>query len=208
MSIWRTVALFVPKFNPNIRLKVIGQTRWGKKRSMLKNIISTDLHLFVLIRTFFEICNMDGLDGDALVKASHILTTWIQYDNCVYTYLMHEVFTHLDIVSKQLQKYGLNILCAMNAIKNCLENLNKVQENMQTFADKADNLIIKVNSLIEREEYFVSNEGNINCQIQIPRCDEEKKRIQMETINAVNEYIDNLKTSLEKYFIKQFNDQD
>lgn len=203
MLLWRKVATNVPNFNSKQRLKVIGQTRWGTKNSMLKNIISTDLHLFVLIRTFFEISILDDLGGDALAKVSQILTAWLQYDNCLSCYIFQKVFSQLNTTTKKLQEYGLNILSAINTIEKCDKYLSDLQENLQMLAEEADKIIHKVNFALETDSLIVSN-GNY-CKIKIPPRN-EKNKIQKIIIEEVKVYIENVKELINFYFIDERNE--
>lgn len=183
-------------------LKLIGKTRWGSKRSTLQNIISSELHLFVLIRSFAEICNFDDLDRKALRTASGILKSWLDYDTCLTAYVFQIVFSFLDPVSKKMQTFGLNILDAISSITNFREKLNEIQENLYVFVDEADVLIEKVNILLNKDSYFVAN--GAYCKISIPDSADERSGIKNRLVEKVHEFTENLKQSIDKKILKVF----
>lgn len=202
MEIWRTVAECTPNYKSSQRLKLLAATRWGTKNSMLKNIISTDLHLFVLLRTLCEICNSSNLDNKSLGKSCQLLTSWLSYETCIGTYLFHKVFALLDTVSKKMQEYGLNILAAMKAISDFQNDLNELPKNLSKFVDDADSLIKKVNIQMEQDSYIKSKSNNF--KINIPASRDESEEIKMKMIEKVEEFIEYLKSFVDVYFIQEF----
>lgn len=79
MDVWVNTALSVPNYNSNTKLKLIGKTRWTSKQDAVSNVIKSTLHLFVVIKALVKICNLDGLEGEVLSSACHLLTTFIDY---------------------------------------------------------------------------------------------------------------------------------
>lgn len=205
MAIWRNVAKCTPNYKSNQRLKLIGQTRWGTKRSMLKNIISTDLHLFVVLRSLIEICNSE-LDSNTLQTVCQLLTSWMSYETCIVTYLFHMVFSRLDSVSKKMQEYGLNVLAAMIAIEDFYNDLNELQESLLTFSEVAHHLVMTVNNLLEQDSFVSSIRANF--KINIPASRNGIKEIQQRSIKEVGEYIELLKTSIGHHFTNEIKKDD
>lgn len=79
MHIWAEVARTVPNYNSKTRLKMLGTTRW--RQDAVANVIKSELHFFVVLRTMIEICSLPGMDGKSLSTACHILNTWHEYEN-------------------------------------------------------------------------------------------------------------------------------
>lgn len=210
MDVWREVATSAAQYNSRTRLHVIGQTRWSTKNSMLKNIISTDMHLFVLIKTFFKISIQvqdDVSNNRALDTVLRILNEFLKYDTCLLSYLFYTVSSELNKVTIKVQESGLNLLVAMKTIKECREHLNYLQENLHIFAKYADIRIRNVNISLEKDDFVRSN-GSGYIKIKRPSSVQEREDIQSTVIQEVDAYIEDIKEEIDKFFFNEFNDAD
>lgn len=201
MDIWVTVAKNVPGYNSKTRLILIGQTRWTSKGNAISHIVKSEYHLFVIIRCFAEICNIDSLDNKALTTACNIFRAWTAYDNVLFTYLLHKVFSVLTPVTKSLQEYGLNLIDAMNSIKRAYAQLSKIDRNLDTYINEAHVMISKVNQLIEGDP-FLQSTGSI----KVPS-EPEKAKIIQTALSDISSFVNNIKTSIENLFLSEFDDE-
>lgn len=204
MNIWTTVAQNVPGYKSKTRLKLIGQTRWSAKDHAVGNIVRTEYHLFAVIRCFAEVCNIDNLEQKALTAACNIFRTWTTYENILFTYLLHKVFSLLSPVTKALQNYGLNLIDAMALIKKLFANLCDIEQLFEKFVQEAHAMILKVNNLIEMDQYFQSTGTG---KIKIPNQREKIKIVEVCTTD-MQLFITGIKSLIQTLFLNEFDDED
>lgn len=199
MDIWRKVAQSTPGYKSSIRLKLIGKTRWSSKHDAIHNIAKTELHYFVLIKSMIEICCLPLLDGNALVTAVTILNGWLNYNNFLLIILLDEIFSILNKSTKYLQSYGLNMLNAMNSIRNVHEELNFFKIRINESLDKANIYLENLNTLILSDKYIDSVNEDDDARI-IPT--EGYERYLCE--NIVLPFVDSLLCGLQNRLINDF----
>lgn len=200
MDVWTKVAKSVPNYNSNTRLKLIGQTRWSSKQDALSNVMKSELHLFVLIKSLVEICNSDGLEGQALATACNLLNAFIMYKNIVSLFLLHTIFQELAPVTFFLQKYGLNMIDAKKSIETLFETISELEIN-DSMIMKADDFIQKVNVLISKDELIQSR--NTSFKINIPTRI-QKQKVTQECKHNFYAYINKLKEQIQHFFLDEF----
>lgn len=67
MNIWTETVQNLKNYDSRTKLKIIGGTRWSAEHDALHNIVRTELHLFVVIKSLLKICNMDSTENEALI---------------------------------------------------------------------------------------------------------------------------------------------
>lgn len=174
MNVWVEVVRAVPNFNSSRRLKLIGKTRWSSKQDAMKSIIENETSLYVLIKALLKVCSLDNLDGDALVNASSNLNSWLQYDNVVVAFVLHNVFASVTPTTKSLQKMGANILDGVRALRSC-------KQQLQTCNEMLDDYIQQANLLVENTIFLLGIDKEIvdldcDCCIDLPMEDEKAKK--------------------------------
>lgn len=201
--IWAEVARTAPNYNSKTRLKLLGTTRW--RQDSVANIIKTELHFFVVLRTMIEVCNLPGLDGKSLAAACEILNTWHKYENILCIYMLYKVFSKLVAVTDFLQNLGLDLIGAMNSIKKFHRELFQIQDEFDQIIEEADELIMKVNNLIMSDNYIQTR----NTRFVIKTfTGEEKEEIVSNVRNEFKSYIDTLRDQIKKLFLNEFEHND
>lgn len=173
MDVWKGVVTKTPNISSKVRLKLIGTTRWSSKQEAITNIIKSETHLFVLIKSLLKICSLKNLEKAALVNATHIANSWLKYENIVYTFVLHEVYSLTVHVTKSLQKYGLNVLDAVKSIRALKESLDGGKKMINTYIEEAEKFMKNTNSLLANDEEMTGL--GCECCIHFPPADEKQK---------------------------------
>lgn len=168
INLWTKVAQEVPNYPSKKKLQLIGQTRWTSKHVAINNIVQTEYHLLVVIKSLILICNMDDIKATALTTASNLLKGYFDYENVICTLLLHEILSILLPTTKKLQSCGLNLADAFNDIKNLYKRLQDLKNNTSKLLQNAKQFIQKLNDLILADEQISGlNLGeNLLCIVQ------------------------------------------
>lgn len=204
MDTWMSAAKSVPNYTSSTRLKLIGQTRWSSKQDAVKNIVRSELHLFVVIKALLQICNLSGLQGDALVSACHLLESFTKYDNIVSLILLQKIFEKLSPVTLFLQTHGLNIIDATKAIETVYNTVAAIQMN-ESDVIKAETFIRNVNSMIRADAYILS----LNTPIEIHTPTGDARQLLVEKCREMFEsFHERIRMEIERLFIDEFMAED
>lgn len=205
MNVWTETAMTTPGFNSQIRLKLIGATRWSSKQDAVATIISSEVRLFVLIKALIRICGLRNLDGSALAEAVSNLNSWLDYRNVVATFLLHKIFLTLVPTTKYLQKANLNIIDGMSSLKECYQILKYVEDNLSLHIQHAEKFIQGTNTLISNDVELHS----LDCELLICLPPEtEKLEIIREMTTDFRVFIQNLREQISVRILKQFDQGD
>lgn len=117
MNIWNEVLKTTPHINSRMKLKLICSTRWSSKQEDTSNIISTETNLYVIIKSLLKVCGLKNLEREALVNASSILNSWLDYENIVLIFALNKMFSLTTPTTKFLQKYAVDILAAVESVR-------------------------------------------------------------------------------------------
>lgn len=201
MNVWIAVAKAVPNFNSARRLKLIGKTRWSSKQVAIDSIMSNETNLYVLIKALTKVCCIENLEGDALVRASNNLNSWLLYDNVVGAFLLQKVFSSVTPATRYLQKMGLNVLDGVRSLRACKQQLEECEELLNEYIVQADQFIKTTNSLLSDDEEIRSLD--CDCYIHLPTEDEKQKKISRIKKSFQN-FIQNLEEEIEERVLFEF----
>lgn len=203
MNIWTDVLKTTPQINSMRKLKLIGTTRWSSAQNAINTIISTQTNLFVLIKSLLRVCNLHNLDRGALVHASSILNSWLNYENIVTTFILDKIFLLTVPVTKYLQKCGLNILDAVKLLKESKDELKKGKTMLRTYIQEAEKFVQETNNLLSNDPEIVALD--CDCRIILPE-KEQKKEIDDEIIDDFQEFIERLLSEIDTRILLHFDD--
>lgn len=191
---WVETVKDLPQLNPTIRLKLIGQTRWSSKQDAVHNIIGSEFHFIVLLVTLFKVLNIQDLEGKALEEAHELLKYWLEYENVLNIFIIHQVFQELQPTMKFLQSSGLSMLTAMDSIKKLNRSLENMKLNFETILKMAEMLIDRVDAQLAENDYIRS----LGVTVSI------NKRNAYDGKDLFMALIDNLQRELQIKFISTF----
>lgn len=205
MNVWIEVAKTTPGFNSQIRLKLIGTTRWNSKQDAIDTIISSEVKLFVLIKALIKICALRNLEGAALVDAVSNLNSWLDYRTVVATVVLHKIFSTIVPTTKYLQKANLNIVDGIRSLKECDQKLKSVEDNLRSHIQHAETFIKGTNTLIENDKEMQC----LDCEILIRSPEEtEKLEIVQEIETEFRVFIQTLREQISVRILSQFDESD
>lgn len=205
MNVWVEVVRAVPNFNSSRRLKLIGKTRWSSKQDAMKSIIENETSLYVLIKALLKVCSLDNLDGDALVNASSNLNSWLQYDNVVVAFVLHNVFASVTPTTKSLQKMGANILDGVRALRSCKQQLQTCNEMLDDYIQQANLLVENTNFLLRNDKEIV--DLDCDCCIDLPMEDEKAKK-NSRIKNVFSKFIQKLLDQIDERVLLDFDESE
>lgn len=203
MNVWNDVLKTTPNISSRRKLKLIGTTRWSSKQDAISSIIGTEVNLYVLIKSLLRVCGLKNLEGDALVNASRILNSWLNYGNIVFIFVLHKIFSLTIPTTKCLQKNALSILAAIEFVRASKEKLENARENLNTYIQEAEEFIEKTNNLLLNDKEIVAL--NCKCYISLP-IKHEKERKYTEIADDIEEFIIVLLDEMDKRILREFDD--
>lgn len=193
MNVWVEVALEIPNFNPQKRLKLIGTTRWSSKQDAIAAIVGTETHLYVVIKSLIKVNCLPNLEGQSLILASSTLAFWLQYKNVVATFLLHKIFSLLVPTTKYLQKLGLNIVDGIRSLRNTVRNLEASIEMLDSYIEDAQQFIENLNCLLMADSDIQLLQAD--CRVNFPSEDEKvqiNNKIKHEFLQVVERFRDEI----------------
>lgn len=201
MNVWVETAKTTPGFNSQIRLKLIGATRWSSKQDAVATIMNKEVNLFVLIKALIRICALRNLDGSSLANAVDNLNSWLDYRNVVSAFLLNKIFATIVPTTKYLQKADLNIVDGIHSLKECHQILKYVEENLSLHIQHAENFIGVTNNLIIKDEEIQS----LDCEFKIRTpIETDKLGIIKEIETEFRCFIQTLQEQISDRILKQF----
>lgn len=205
MNVWNEVIQKTPNISSKIKLKLIGTTRWCSKQDAVSNIISAETHLFVVIKSLLKVCGLRNLEREALVNAISISNSWLDYENIVFIFVLHEIFSLTVPTTKFLQKYAIDLPAAIESVKTSKKKLENARNMLNIYIQKAGQFIEKTNVLLSNDEEIVAMNGD--CCIHLPTND-EKQNIHMRITNNFREFIAISLDEIDGRILREFDDQE
>lgn len=205
MDVWIDVVKSVPNYNSQKRLKLIGTTRWNSKQDAIHSVIDEETNLYVVIKALLGVLRLSTLEGDALITVDHILNEWLNYENVVSTYILHEIFDLVMPTTKFLQHYGLNTVEAYESVKSTQRKLNNFEKSIDECFRKAELFIEKTNALMKKDQQIAAL--NTACEICLSKKSSKQKvteRIKKHFLT----FIQALQTESEKRILNEFDTAD
>lgn len=205
MNVWVDVVSSTPNIDSKTRLKLIGTTRWSSKQTAVANILGSHTHLFVLIKSLIKVCGLRNMEGSALVIASNALNFWLKYENIIMAFVLHRIYSKLEITTKYLQHYSLHILDGIKSLKQSIENLDDALNHLDTYIEEAEEFVKCVNLLLRNDQEIKSLDSN--CSIIFP-ADDEVDALNARIKNEFREFIKVFKNQTETIILKDFDDSE
>lgn len=205
MNVWTDVVSSTPNIDSKTRLKLIGTTRWSSKQAAVANIVGSATHLFVLIKSLIKLCSLPNMERSALLVASNALNFWLKYENIIMAFVLHRIYSLLEITTKYLQHYSLHILDGIKSLKQSIENLNDALDHLDTYIEEAEEFVKCVNSLLTNDQEI--NSLDSDCSIIFP-ADDEVHELSARIKNEFHEFITIFRNETERIILRDFDDSD
>lgn len=205
MNIWNDVVSSTPNIDSKTKLKLIGTTRWSSKQAAIANIVGSATHLFVLIKCLIKLCGLPNMERSALLVASNALNFWLKYENTIMAFVLHRIYSLLEITTKYLQHYSLHILDGIKSLKHSIENLNDALDHLDTYIEEAEEFVKCVNSLLAKDQEIKLLDSA--CSFILP-ADDEVCELNARIKNVFHEFITIFKNEAERIILKDFDDSD
>ncbi|KAL4135492.1 hypothetical protein QTP88_007098 [Uroleucon formosanum] len=140
----------------NQRLQSIGETRWWSKEVALIKIFgstegpskSNALYVDVLM-ALYDIINDEKSTPDTRVKAETMKNALLNFSTILTAYIYLRIFSITGPLSRYLQSKSMDLITAQNLVDGALEQLEKVQRNMEWIKLSADSFVVWANTELD-----------------------------------------------------------
>lgn len=178
MNIWRDISENEHENIRHKRLQSISDTRWTAKQTAVNRIfgsygIFNDVMYPDLIIALTKISKNEALKPDIRSKANNLLTSLLKYETILIAHLYMNIFSITGPLSRYLQTSGLDLHKCVQMVKASLNELKKIQRNIDNTMQVCDEFILKMTNEIQKR-IDVSSE---NLEIQEIQNKFEVKRV-------------------------------
>lgn len=184
MNIWTKVVKETPNVSSKKKLRLIGTTRWSVKQEAISGIMGSTTSLIVLIKSLSEVCRLPNFNGDALKNACDNFYSWTDFENIVNAFILHEIFLLISPTTKYLQKSGLNLIDAIQALQQSNNRLEDCKDELSEYISKAEYFVEETNHLMETDRQMVHT-------IRIPN-DRERQTIYDQIVLEFQSFLQSL----------------
>lgn len=221
MNIWRDISENEHENIRHKRLQSISDTRWTAKQTAVNRIFGSyskfnDVMYPDLIIALSKISKNESFKPDIRSKANNLLTPLLKYETILIAHLYMNIFSITGPLSRYLQTSGLDLHKCVQMVKGSLNELKKIQRNMNNTMQVSDEFILKMNNEIQKKIDESSEDleiEKIQSKFEVKRVAKKRKMANYETndepiveeekkftIEIYNRVLDTIIESMDKRF--------